>query len=52
MQIDDKLTIDLWGGYLSEDGTLDLSSFDIQTFKTFKIRVNNCVTKIIGPQGI
>ena len=52
IKFDDKLTIDLWGGYLSEDGTLDLSSFDIQTFKTFKIRVNNCVTKIIGPQGI
>ena len=52
MQIDDKLTIDLWGDYLSEDGTLDLSSFDIETFKTFKFARNNCIKRGIWPQGI
>lgn len=52
MQIDNKLTIDLWGGYLSEDGTLDLSSFDIETFKTFKLARNKCVKRVIWPQGI
>ena len=52
MQIDDKLIIDLWGGYLSKDGTFNLSSFDMETFKTFKFARNTCVKKVIWPQGI
>ncbi len=52
MKIDDKLTIDLWGGYLREDGTLDLSQFDVATFKKFNFARNNCVKRVIWPQGI
>ena len=52
ISINSELEIDLWGGCLSEDGTLDLSQFDAKTFKTFKFARNTVVKRVIWPQGI